>query len=42
MSEDNRFHLWIPDEEVEIIEKSPMVIPEDRGLDSSQHGASLS
>ena len=42
MSENSRFHLWIPDEEVETLDKSPMVIPEDRGLDNSRHGASLS
>ncbi len=35
-------HLWIPDEEVEQLEKKPMAISEDRGLDYGQHGTSLS
>ena len=35
-------HLWIPDEEVEQLDKKPMKILEDRGLNHGEHGASLS
>lgn len=35
-------HLWIPDEEVEPIEKTPRGFSEDRGLDFGVHGATLS
>ena len=35
-------HLWIPDEEVEQLDKTPMAIGKDLGLDHSQHGTVLS
>lgn len=35
-------HLWIPDEEVESIEKTLRGFSEDRGLDFGIHGATLS
>lgn len=42
MNEEYLSHLWIPDEEVEQLEKTGRKIPEDRGLDFSEHGAALS
>ncbi|OCZ54236.1 S8 family peptidase [Dehalobacter sp. TeCB1] len=41
-NDDRRFHLWIPQEEVDELEKKPMAISVDRGLDFSSHGNSLS
>lgn len=42
MNEQQLPHFWIPDEEVEQLDKKPMKIAEDRGLDHSEHGTSLS
>ena len=39
---DNLPHLWIPDEEIESLDKKPRIILEDRGLDHKVHGAALS
>ena len=39
---DNLPHLWIPDEEIESLDKKPRIILEDRGLDFKVHGAALS
>ncbi|WP_425805186.1 S8 family peptidase [Desulfitobacterium sp. Sab5] len=41
-NEDQKQHLWIPFEEVEEVPKKPMNIPEDRGLDHTEHGSKLS
>lgn len=42
MSEEYLPHLWIPDEEVELLDKVPRGQTEDRGLDYGEHGATLS
>ncbi len=42
MSEEYLPHLWIPDEEVEQLDKTPRGFSEDRGLDFTQHGEVLS
>lgn len=42
MTVDNLPHLWIPDEEIESLDKKPRIILEDRGLDHKVHGAALS
>lgn len=41
-NENQKQHLWIPFEEVNEVAKKPMKIPEDRGIDNTQHGAKLS
>ena len=41
-SNEKKYHLWIPQEEIEEFEKKPMAITEDRGLDYSEHGDKLS
>ncbi len=42
MNEELRYHLWIPEEEVEKLDKTLRNFSEDRGLDYGQHGATLS
>lgn len=42
MSEEYLPHLWIPDEEVEQLDKTPRGFSEDRGLDFGEHGTTLS
>ena len=42
MAEEYLPHLWIPDEEVEELDKTQRGFSEDRGLDFSEHGEVLS
>ena len=42
MSNDNYPHLWIPNEEIKEVVKTPMAITPDRGLNHSTHGTALS
>ena len=42
MNEELRYHLWIPEEEVQKLDKTLRGFSEDRGLDYGEHGATLS